>query len=108
MTKFSVLLSVYKDDNADHLECALRSIWHLQTVKPSQIVIVKDGQLTDSLESVISGIKHELAGVVTEVSLKQNIGLAGALNVGLKACRYQLVARMDSDDISVPNRFERQ
>src|SRR5690554_2110391 len=108
MTAFSVLLSVYENDNSTHFESALNSIWPAQSLKPTQVVIVKDGPLTKALEAVVANWKLHANGVVTEVPLKQNVGLARALNSGLKACHYDLVARMDSDDISAPDRFEKQ
>ncbi|MGI9946660.1 glycosyltransferase [Vibrio hyugaensis] len=106
--KFSVLLSVYTKENPTYLKEALDSIWDKQTLKPDQIVLVKDGPLCSDLEDEVLSWKHKLGDVFTLVELPQNIGLGGALNAGLKACSYELVARMDTDDIALPIRFEKQ
>lgn len=103
---FSVLLSVYWKENPDCLRLALKSIWDDQTVKPSEIVLVKDGALTPELDLIISDFQQKAPIMV--VALKQNQGLGCALNEGLKHCSCEWVARMDSDDIAKPGRFESQ
>jgi glycosyltransferase involved in cell wall biosynthesis len=105
---FSVLLSVYEKENPQYLDEALYSIWDSQTVKPNQIVLVKDGPLTEALDVCINAWQEKLGDTLTIVPLEQNVGLAIALNNGLQHCRYELVARMDTDDISLPTRFEKQ
>lgn len=75
-----------------------------QTVKPDEIVIVEDGPLNDSLYAVLK----EYESKITRVRNEKNIGLGLALNIGLKACQNELVARMDTDDISKPDRCEKQ
>lgn len=106
--KLTLLISVYKADNPDYLHQALLSVWDEQTLKPSQIVLVKDGPLTAGLEEVIAGWSVRLGSALKVVALKENVGLGLALNKGLKYCRGDLIARMDSDDISLPERFEQQ
>lgn len=103
---FSVLLSVYWKENPDWLHLALKSIWDDQTLKPVEIVLVKDGPLTDRLEAVINQFKQHAPLKI--VPLTQNQGLGRALNEGLRFCSCDLVARMDTDDISKPDRFEKQ
>jgi glycosyltransferase involved in cell wall biosynthesis len=105
---FSVLMSLYKFDNSSYLEAALESIWFSQTLKPSQIVLIQDGPVNQELRFVIKKYKSLIGGVFEEYVLEQNEGLASALNKGLKYCKYNLVARMDSDDICFPDRFEKQ
>lgn len=106
---FSVLISVYFEDSPVFLQKALDSIWGDQDLKPSQIVLVKDGRLTADLDLLIGEWEVDLGGdVITVVVLEENVGLGAALNEGLKYCRHELVARMDSDDISLPNRFAKQ
>lgn len=105
---FSVLLSVYKKENPLYLNEALRSIWDEQTLKPDQIVMVKDGTLTPELNKVIDRWKVKLPDIFLVVELSENVGLGAALNEGLKYCKYDLVARMDTDDISLSQRFEKQ
>ncbi|MHB9954115.1 glycosyltransferase [Vibrio campbellii] len=106
--KFSVLLSVYTQESPSYLKEAMESIWDQQTLKPDQIVLVKDGPLCSELEDEIVSWKFKLGDVLTLVELPQNIGLGGALNEGLKACSNELVARMDTDDVALPLRFEKQ
>lgn len=105
---FSVLLSVYCKEKAEFLSRSLTSIWKEQTLKPNQIVLVKDGPLTAELDAEIEKWAFELGEIFTVVSLQTNVGLAAALNEGLKVCKYDLVARMDTDDISTPQRFKLQ
>lgn len=105
---FSVLLSIYKKELPAYLQTAMQSIWDDQIIKASQIVLVKDGPLTPELDIVINKWQEKLGKVLTIVSIEVNGGLAAALNKGLKYCKYELVARMDIDDIAVPERFEKQ
>lgn len=108
----SVLLSVYKNEKPESLSRALSSIWDDQTLKPSQIVLVEDGPIPAELESIVDGLQLRVnaSGVatVTVVKLPVNGGLTKALNQGLKYATGDLIARMDSDDIADPKRFERQ
>jgi glycosyltransferase involved in cell wall biosynthesis len=106
MTNFSVLLPVYYKENPFFLKAALDSIWNDQTLKPSDIVIVKDGILTKELDKIIS--EFSLRAPVKILQLEKNHGLGVALAKGLVECKYDLVARMDSDDIALTNRFEVQ
>jgi len=103
---FSVLISVYSKENPDHLREALNSIWDEQFLKPSEIVLVKDGPLTDDLEKIVEQFSQK-APLKIHI-LATNCGLGVALAEGLKVCSCNLVARMDSDDISMPDRFEKQ
>lgn len=105
---FSVLLSVYHKENPSFLVQALTSVWDEQTLKPAQIVLVQDGPLTAELNAVIAEWENKLGAVLATVPLEKNVGLAAALNQGLKHCHYELVARMDTDDIAMPTRFEKQ
>lgn len=104
--KFSVLMSVYHKDDPSYFETALNSLIQ-QTVPPDEIVLVKDGPISEELEEVIS-IFHKKYNELKIVALKTNSGLGNALNEGMKYCSHELVARMDSDDISEPDRFEKQ
>ncbi|MGQ4879993.1 glycosyltransferase [Billgrantia sp. LNSP4103-1] len=104
----SVLLSVYHNESPEFLDAALFSTYDSQTLKPNQIVLVQDGPLTPNLDAVINKWQRNLGNVLTVVPLVRNIGLGAALNEGIKHCRYDLVARMDTDDIALPERFEKQ
>lgn len=102
MKKFSVLMSVYAKEKPELLERALRSIVE-QTLPADEIIVVEDGPLTPELYTTLDRFPQ-----LVRVPLKQNMGLGKALNEGLKHCRNEWAARMDSDDISLPERFERQ
>lgn len=104
---YSVLMSVYDKEKPQYLEQSIQSMLQ-QTAKPEQFVIVKDGVLNNNLQNIIEKYKKLYPNLFTVVSLKQNVGLGRALDHGLKACRNELVARMDSDDISLPQRCEKQ
>lgn len=105
---FSVLMSVYFKDNPVYLEQSLRSIWTDQYVKPTEIVLVKDGKLNSELEQIITRWQNKLDSKFIVVELSQNLGLGKALNEGLKYCHYDWTFRMDADDICLPERFEKQ
>ena len=105
MTSFSVLQSVYKNDNPAFLDESLQSIAD-NTLLPQEIVLVKDGILTPELENVIESWREKLPLKI--VGYEENRGLGYALNYGLDFCEAELVVRMDSDDISYANRFEKQ
>ena len=102
---FSVLMSVYKKENPEYLQKSLKSIWDDQLLKPNDIVLIQDGELTTPLEDVIYYWKQKLGDILNIVVLPENMGLALALNEGLKHCNYEYIARMDTDDICTPNRF---
>ncbi|MGP1613938.1 MAG: sugar transferase [Pollutimonas bauzanensis] len=102
---FSVLMSVYHAENPEYLRQALQSL-HDQTLRANEVVLVEDGPLPDELAAVIEAFRAPLN--IASVKLETNRGLAVALNEGLQHCRHELVARMDSDDISLPQRFEKQ
>lgn len=106
--KFSVLLSVYKNENPIFLQEALSSIWDQQLVKPSEIVIVEDGPLTADLYLILHEWQLKLNNNLKRVPLKINMGLGRALNEGLNHCSYEWIFRMDTDDISSSDRFQKQ
>jgi glycosyltransferase involved in cell wall biosynthesis len=105
--KYSVLMSVYKNDNKDYVDMAIESML-LQTAPPEQFVIVLDGEVPDEIQRVIAYYKDTYTRVFTIVQLPENQGLGKALDEGMKHCRNELIARMDSDDISLPNRCEKE
>lgn len=105
---FSVLMSVYIKESPEFLEQSLESLLINQTLIPTELVLVKDGPLTDELELVIDKFKNQFPDHLKVIGLAENQGLGKALNIGLAKCNYELVARMDSDDISAEHRFETQ
>ena len=106
--KCSVLMSVYKNDNPDFLKIALESIYEKQTRKPDEIVVVFDGELTPELYTVLDKFKENKEDVVFYYPQEVNQGLGQALRIGSEKCTGDYIFRMDSDDISVPERFEKQ
>lgn len=104
--KFSVLMSVYKNDKANEVKNSIQSLLE-QTVMPNQIVIVQDGILAEDVYTLLEEYKSKKE-LFTFVELKENVGLGNALNIGLSYCKYEYVARMDSDDFSCLDRFEKQ
>ena len=105
--KFSVLMPIYYKENSEYFNTALESIVN-QTLMPDEIVIVKDGALTEELEAVIDKFVSKCPQLFNIVALEENVGQGRARNAGLQACKNNIIALMDSDDISVPNRFELQ
>ncbi len=106
LEQYSVLMSVYAKDSPEYLALAVESML-AQTIPCSQFVIVEDGPLTQKLEDIIVHYVFEHPGLFSIVRIKRNVGLGRALDKGLKKCRYGLVARMDADDISLPERCEK-
>ena len=104
----SVLMSVYLSEKADYLDIAIASVCEQQTLLPDQFVLVEDGPLGDELLSVIEDWKTKLGERMVIVRNMENVGLTKSLNRGLMHCTSDLIARMDSDDISEPLRFERE
>ena len=105
--KFSVLLSVYKAEDPVFLEECLGSIFDNSLI-PDEVVIVEDGPLTDKLYKKLDFFSEKYKGIIKRVQIEHNVGLGQALAIGLKACSYNLIARMDTDDICISNRFELQ
>ena len=104
----SVLMSVYKSEEPTFFNRALQSVWDDQIVKPIQIVLVEDGPLGDGLRAVVDQWKEKLGDTMTVLVNEENIGLTKSLNKGISVVKGELIARMDSDDISLPERFELQ
>lgn len=104
---FSVAMSVYYKDNAVFFDRALQSITERQTIKPTEIVLVCDGPLNEQLDAVIDKYRKQYP-IFKILRLKDNRGLGNALKLAIENTSNEIIARMDSDDISVPDRFEQQ
>lgn len=104
---YSVLITVYKKDNPEYFRQSLSSML-TQSVMPDEVVVVTDGPITKSLQSVIDELDTKYPQVINEVKLKENVGLGTALKIGVPKCKNELIARMDSDDISLPDRCKLQ
>lgn len=107
MEKYSVLMSLYAKEKPEYFRQALDSMIN-QTFKPDEIVIVEDGPLNDQLYIVLDEYKRKYGELIHRCRNKKNLGLGVALNHGLNVCRNELVGRMDTDDISKPDRCEKQ
>ena len=105
---YSVLMSVYKNDNPAFLKLALESIYEKQTRKPDEIVIVFDGPIPDALNDVLNAFRIGKENVVFYYPQEINRGLGEALRIGSEKCTGDYILRMDSDDISDPERFAKQ
>lgn len=105
--EYSVLMSVYYKEKPEYLKQAIESI-QVQSVSTDDFVLVCDGPLTPGLNAVIAAKQQEMGNVLNVVRLRENVGLGNALNEGIKHCKNELIARMDSDDIAYPNRCEKQ
>lgn len=105
--KYSCLISLYAKENNGYLVESLDSLIR-QSIPPEEILIVKDGLLTDELEKTLSEYDKRYPGLFSFVSYKENKGLWYALSKGVPACRNELIMRMDVDDWSAPNRAEKE
>ena len=108
MKRFSVCTSVYKNDKPEFVRVALDSMLVLQSVKPDEIVLVQDGPVPEGLSLLLSEYEDKYTEVMHIIRLEKNGGLGNALRLGVENARYDIIARMDSDDICLPDRFEKQ
>ncbi len=104
---FSVVMSVYKNDIPEFFDRALASITEDQTVVPNEIVLVVDGPVSKEIDIVLEKYAKKY-NIFNIVRLEKNAGLGNALKIAVNKAKYDLIARMDSDDVSVPSRFEEQ
>ena len=108
MQQFTVITSVYKNDKAEHVREALDSMLVRQGAKPDEIVLVQDGPVAESTSRLLCEYKERYGEKIKIIALPENKGLGNALRLGVENARYDIIARMDSDDICLPDRFERQ
>lgn len=104
---YSVLISVYADEKPLYLRRSVCSMLE-QSVPPDEVVLVCDGPLTPELNMEIEQLQAYAPELFQIIRLKENVGLGEALGIGLLRCKHNLVARMDSDDIAVPDRMKWQ
>ncbi len=105
---FSLLISTWGGDRPDFLREAFVSTVQGQTRRPAQVVLVQDGPVPDDLAAEISHLVATSPVPVQHLAMPRNVGLGPALDAGLQACRHEVVARMDADDVSAADRFEKQ
>ena len=106
-TPYTVLMSVYIKEKAEYLKLSIQSMLD-QTVPPDEFILVKDGPLTMELDAVVDYYNQKYPGLFTIISNETNLGLGPALAKGIVTSRNELIARMDSDDISEKTRCEKQ
>ena len=107
LPEYSVTMSVYEKENPVFLYNSIYSILN-QTHKTDDFVIVCDGALTPELDEILDDAEKLHPSVIHIIRLDEHVGTAKAANIALNACRHELVGKMDSDDISLPDRFEKQ
>lgn len=107
MENYSVLMGIYKNTNAEYLKKCIDSMLN-QSIPTNDFVIVIDGKITEELEELLKDYKTKNPALFNLVRLEKNSGLGIALKTGVLNCKNRLVARMDDDDISYPNRCEIQ
>ncbi|EXE58333.1 MULTISPECIES: glycosyltransferase [Acinetobacter calcoaceticus/baumannii complex] len=105
---FSVLSSIYHKEHPAHFNACMESIWDKQTLKPTEIVLIEDGPLSPELDQIIAKWQEKLGKVLHIKKLEKNVGTGKAKNIGLQECTYDIVCIVDTDDIYVPERFEKQ
>ncbi len=105
---FSVLISIYYKEKPEHFNACMKSIWDFQTLKPSEIIMVEDGPLTPELDQVIAQWQEKIGTSLKITKLAENVGTGKAKNIGLQQCSHEIVCIVDTDDISVSDRFEKQ
>ena len=108
MKEFSVITSVYKNDKPEFVREALDSMLVNQSVKPTEIVLVQDGPVPYELSHLLLEYKDKYGDLMNIIKLEKNGGLGNALKLGVENAKYDICARMDSDDICLPDRFEKQ
>lgn len=104
--KFSVAMSVYKNDNPEYFRIALDSVC-TQSLCPDEIYLVVDGPISEELDAVINEYQQKY-DFFTVNRLEKNVGLGNVLHIAVEKCKYDLIFRMDGDDISAPGRFKKQ
>lgn len=107
MDKYSVLMSLYIKENPEYLDLAIKSMVE-QTLKPDEIVIVKDGPITSELKMILNKYEKKYPDLFKICGYEINRGLGFALSYGINKCQNELIARMDTDDISISSRCEQQ
>lgn len=107
MIKYSVLMSVYYKENPKWLDYAIKSMLN-QTISPDEFVLIEDGPLTKELDDVVNKYVTKYKDLFNVIKIPKNGGLGPALRLGIEKCKNEFIARMDSDDYSLPTRIEKQ
>ena len=106
--QFSICTSIYKNDKPEFVKEALDSMLVNQRVKPNEIVLIQDGPVSYELTKLLIEYKDKYGDLFNIIKEEKNGGLGNALKLGVENAKYDIIARMDSDDICLPDRFEKQ
>lgn len=106
--QFSVCISVYKNDDCNFLRLAVESVTTKQTIKPSEVILIVDGPVPEEISKTVKFLETEQPNLFKTIWIPENVGLGLALQTGIEISSNEIVMRMDSDDISTPDRFEKQ
>lgn len=104
---YSVLMSVYTGEKPEYLRESIESMY-AQTVPPDDFVLVCDGRLNERLDKVVSSYEEKYPDSFHPVRLEQKRGVGECANIGIDACRNEYIVKMDSDDVALPQRCEKQ
>lgn len=107
VAKLSVLMSLYIKEKTEYAKACFDSLLN-QTVQADEWVIVEDGPLSDEMYALLDEYQKKYPGLIKRVPFEKNQGLGLALRSGVPECSYELIARMDTDDIAREDRFEKQ
>ena len=105
--RFSVLISIYKKEKPQFLIQCFNSLLQ-QSYPADEWVVVEDGPLTKGLYKILDDYEKQYPDLIKRVKMKKHAGLGVALAEGIQNCSNELIARMDADDISRKDRFEKQ
>ena len=104
---YSVLILLYRKDSPEYFKAAIDSMIN-QTIPPEEILVAVDGPIGEDLQRVLDGYREEYGDLFTIQHYKENRGQGRTLRDALPLCRNEFIARMDSDDYSVPERMEKE
>ena len=104
---YSVLMSVYKGEKPEFFNKSVESMMS-QTYLTDDFVLICDGPLTDELEEIVQYYEEKYPDIFRPVRLKENVGTGQCANIGIKTCKNEYIVKMDSDDIAMPERCEKQ
>lgn len=107
MSTISVLVPIYFKENVETIKKSLASMAS-QTAKPDEIVCALDDPCTTEIEETIDGFAIENKIKIVKCYCKRGSGLGAVLNIGVVNCSCDYIARMDADDIAIPERLEKE
>lgn len=107
LPSYSVLMCVYDKEIPVNFNDSLESML-MQTYPPDDFVLVCDGKLTNELNIIAKSFASEYKSIFRIIRTEENMTQGAALNIGIAACKQEIIVKMDSDDISEPDRCETQ